>query len=83
MELHDVVGFTQPLHVEGTRQLVLIIGQHTLGIHLFGHVQLDHTQIGGAQSKTTRLQLLLEHTSHGNALPGACELHICNLILGQ
>ena len=25
-------------------------------------VQLDHTRVGGAQGKTTGLQLLLEHT---------------------
>ena len=44
-------------------QLILLVGQHTLGIHLFGHVQLDHAQVGGAQGKAMRLQLLLEHTT--------------------
>jgi hypothetical protein len=44
-----LLAFTQPLHVEGTCQLVLLIGQHTLGIHLFGRVLLDNTRVGGAQ----------------------------------
>jgi hypothetical protein len=32
--------------VEGTCQLVLLIVQHALGIHLFQHVHLDHARVG-------------------------------------
>ncbi len=60
----------QPLHVEGTCQLVLFIGQHTLGIHLFGNVQLDHTRVGGAQGKAT--VRALPGVPSGKEQPGSC-----------
>jgi len=47
--LHDVVGFTQPLHAEGTCQLVLLIGQHTLAS--FSVLKTEIVQFGKKRSK--------------------------------